>query len=183
MSHLYQILSALRQQWREDSYYCEPYPAISDILEYQFESETNSPRFLRIPQIVALETYWHLRLVENTPHIFELYKKSFSKKADLVNALGISNKAFEAADYEVDALIKRIKNDDSFIKDFKLEALRETLALDYPSYILALAMGAGKTILIGTIIASEFAMALEYPEGPFYRMRLFLLRARRLSNR
>lgn len=167
MSHLYQILSALRQQWREDSYHCEPYPAISDILEYQFESETNSPRFLRIPQIVALETYWHLRLVENTPHIFELYKKSFSKKADLVNALGISNKAFEAADYEVDALIERIKNDDSFVKDFKLEALRETLALDYPSYILALAMGAGKTILIGTIIASEFAMALEYPEGPF----------------
>ncbi|MDY6877371.1 MAG: hypothetical protein SWK90_14365 [Chloroflexota bacterium] len=35
--------------------------------------------------------------------------------------------------------------------------------LDYLSYILALAMGAGKTILIGAIVASEFAMALEYP--------------------
>ncbi len=28
-------------------------------------------------------------------------------------------------------------------------------------------MGAGKTALIGAIIATEFAMALEYPEGPF----------------
>ncbi len=45
------------------------------------------------------------------------------------------------------------------------EALRETLSLSYPSYILALAMGAGKTILTGTIIATEFAMALEYPDN------------------
>lgn len=37
----------------------------------------------------------------------------------------------------------------------------------YPSYILALAMGAGKTVLIGAIFATEFALALEYPEGPF----------------
>ena len=28
-------------------------------------------------------------------------------------------------------------------------------------------MGAGKTILIGAIVATEFAMALEYPDGPF----------------
>lgn len=41
------------------------------------------------------------------------------------------------------------------------------MTLDYPSYILALAMGAGKTILIGAIFATEFAMALEYPDGPF----------------
>jgi type III restriction enzyme len=28
-------------------------------------------------------------------------------------------------------------------------------------------MGAGKTILIGAVVATEFALALEYPEGPF----------------
>jgi hypothetical protein len=28
-------------------------------------------------------------------------------------------------------------------------------------------MGAGKTILIGAIVATEFAMALEHPGGPF----------------
>jgi len=39
--------------------------------------------------------------------------------------------------------------------------------LDYPSYIFALAMDAGKTILVAAIIATEFGMALEYPTGPF----------------
>ncbi|MCS7232117.1 MAG: DEAD/DEAH box helicase family protein, partial [Elusimicrobiota bacterium] len=39
----------------------------------------------------------------------------------------------------------------------------------YPSYIFALAMGAGKTVLIGAIIATEFAMALEYPDGNFVK--------------
>ena len=41
--------------------------------------------------------------------------------------------------------------------------------LDYPSYILALAMGAGKTVLIGAIIATEFAMSLRYPDGNFMK--------------
>jgi hypothetical protein len=59
------------------------------------------------------------------------------------------------------------QTDDQFVRQFRLEALRETLTLSYPSYILALAMGAGKTALIGAIIATEFAMASEYPEGPF----------------
>lgn len=68
--------------------------------------------------------------------------------------------AFEAVDFEMDNLWTRILSDDGFVKDYKLEALRESLALDYPSYILALAMGAGKTLLIGAIIATEFAMAM-----------------------
>jgi hypothetical protein len=97
------------------------------------------------------------------PHILDLYKAGYRKKVDLKNALGISQKAFEEADCEVEPLLARIKTDDRFVKDFKLEALRETLTLEYPSYILALAMGAGKTILVGAIIATEFAMALEYP--------------------
>jgi hypothetical protein len=110
-----------------------------------------------------LEIYWYLRLVAKTPHILALYKGYYQKKADLIKALGIPQKAFEEADYEIEPLLERIAADDQFVRDFKLESLRETLTLEYPSYILALAMGAGKTILIGAIIATEFAMALEYP--------------------
>jgi hypothetical protein len=69
----------------------------------------------------------------------------------------------------VKGTIDKIINDHNFVRQYKLEALRETLLLKYPSYILALAMGAGKTILIGAIIATEFAMALEYPEGNFVK--------------
>ncbi|HET7182110.1 MAG TPA: hypothetical protein VFI15_07770, partial [Candidatus Limnocylindrales bacterium] len=60
----------------------------------------------------------------------------------------------------------RVRSDDEFVREHRLQTLRETLSLDYPSYILALAMGAGKTVLIGAIIATEFALALDTPEPP-----------------
>ena len=72
-----------------------------------------------------------------------------------------------ALDLEFKGLIDKVREDDEFVKKYKLEALRETLTLAYPSYILALAMGAGKTVLIGAIFASEFAMAQEYPDNGF----------------
>ena len=87
-------------------------------------------------------------------------------------ALGLDTPAIK--DFVLDegkpALWDKLKYDTAFIKRHRLESVHETLTLDYPSYILALAMGAGKTMLIGAIIASEFALALEYhPDrtGPF----------------
>jgi type III restriction enzyme len=71
------------------------------------------------------------------------------------------------ADEGLDAFLARLKMDDALVRRHKLESLRETFVLGYPSYILALAMGAGKTILMGAIVASEFAMAMEEPDGPF----------------
>ncbi|MEO7864096.1 MAG: DEAD/DEAH box helicase family protein, partial [Nitrospirales bacterium] len=116
-----------------------------------------------------METYWYLRLVEKTPHVFDLYRKFYPKQSELLTALGLDHGDIKeyVLDEGFNALLKRIKTDDAFVRDFDLESLRETMTLDYSSYILALAMGAGKTILIGAIIATEFAMALEYPDGPF----------------
>lgn len=111
--------------------------------------------------------YWYLRLVKGTPHIFDLYQGLFDSKADLLEALGIPDDAFKDADYDLQALWVLVRSDDDFVSDHKLEALRESIALDYPSYIFALAMGAGKTVLIGAIAATEFAMAFEYPDGDF----------------
>jgi hypothetical protein len=170
MTHLHQHLSSRVDQWRAANYECGDHSSIAEILEWGKETATGNLRFLRRPQLRALETYWYLRLIEKTPHVFDLYKKILSPEEnvdDLLDALGIPGEAFKAAKYKFDRLLDRIKTDDAFVKDFKLESLRETLTLAYPSYILALAMGAGKTILIGAIIATEFAMALEYPEGPF----------------
>ena len=83
--------------------------------------------------------------------------------------MGLNSKELTAliADTSLDEIIDRLKIDNVFVRKHCLESLRETFALDYPSYILALAMGAGKTILMGSIVATEFAMALEYPDGPF----------------
>lgn len=169
MTSLYSIISTNVDTWRKAGYPCEEYPLISEILEWCYEPETGTSRFLRKPQIRALETYWYLRLVEKTPHIFDLYKKYYQKTPQLLNELGLDNQNIKdfVLDEGKEALWNRIKTDDIFVRDYKLEALRETLTLDYPSYIFALAMGAGKTILIGAIIASEYAMAMEYPNGSF----------------
>jgi hypothetical protein len=169
MIHLHQQIATRVDAWRATGYQYSDYPAIAEILEWAHETESGNLRFLRRPQLRALETYWYLRLVEKTPHIFDLYRKLYPKQSEILSALGLDHSDVQkyVLDEGLGALWKRIKSDDAFVRDFKLEALRETLTLDYSSYILALAMGAGKTILIGAIIASEFAMAQEYPDGPF----------------
>lgn len=169
MNHLYQKISSLVDAWREEGYPCADYPAIAEIFDWARETETGTLRFLRRPQLRALETYWYLRLIEKTPHIFDLYSKLNSKQSELLSALGLDHSDIKeyVLDEGAQALWERIKTDDNFVHDFKLESLRETLTLNYPSYIFALAMGAGKTILIGAIIATEFAMGLEYLYGPF----------------
>lgn len=161
MTNLYQKLKLDVTNWRQQGY-PSSYPAIATILQH------NQNNFLRKAQFEALETYWYLRLVKNTPNILELYKEYFQGR-DLLKALGISLSEEDLTDLllaggGIDAIFEKVKTDNTFVKKYKLEALRETLTLSYPSYILALAMGAGKTILIASIIASEFAMALEYQD-------------------
>lgn len=169
MAQLHEQLATAVDQWRSQGYACDAYPNVAEILEWSCNSETGDLRFLRRPQLRAVETYWFLRLVLGTPHILHLYTRFNPKPRELWESLGLTQASMRdfVEDHDMEALWERIKSDDAFVRDFRLESLRETLALDYPSYILALAMGAGKTVLIGAIIATEFAMALDYPEGPF----------------
>lgn len=170
--HLHQVIQSKVSAWREAGYPSPDYPAVAEILEYAtipLDDGGVQLRTLRAAQLRALETYWYLRLVEGTPHIFDLYQRCYPRTNDLLAALGLDIPAIK--DFVLDegkaALWDRIRNDAAFVKRHKLESVHETLTLDYPSYILALAMGAGKTMLIGAIIASEFALALEYhPDGP-----------------
>jgi type III restriction enzyme len=167
--HLYEALSNSVSEWRKRDYAHDEHETISEILSWAASPEGEGFR-LRPPQMRALETYWYLRLIKDTPHIFDLYQEFFPAKDDpdaLLKALGIPDAAFKESKYDFKSLWPGIRGNDEFVKKFKLEALRETLTLDYPSYILALAMGAGKTILIGAIFATEFSMAFEYPNGPF----------------
>jgi len=168
--HLYEVVAQHVDQWRQQGYLHADYSAIAEILEWAGNPDGNGFR-LRLPQLHALETYWYLRLVQKTPHVADLYRELIPKQSELLASLGLSQDEIKAyaLDYGCEALFERVKTDDEFVHWFKLESLRETLTLDYPSYILALAMGAGKTVLIGAIFATEFAMALEYPEGPFVK--------------
>jgi hypothetical protein len=169
VSHLHELIAARVAEWRDGGYPHDAYPAISEILEFQTDLDAGAPRFLRAPQLQALETYWYLRLVEGTPHVLDLYRRLYPATTEFLEALGLGQPQLQrmALDEGVDALLDRVKIDDELVRDYKLESVRETLTLDYSSYILALAMGAGKTILIGAIIATEFTMAQEYPDGDF----------------
>ena len=156
---LHDRLSETVKEWKLSGYPAE-YP-IGEILKYAHESK-DTLRYLRQPQFTALETYWYLRLVLKTPRLPALYDALYEKRADKLDALGIQIKREEVARAlanEEDP-IKKILTDDVFAKALSADALRESLSLAYPSYIFALTMGAGKTALIGTIIATEFALAL-----------------------
>jgi predicted nucleotidyltransferase len=166
---LHDRLTSVVSDWRAAGYAVEPYPAIAETLEWAHGADGVNVRFLRMPQLRALETYWYLRLVARTPDILALYRRFFPKPADFVKALGLGDRSILEllANDGLEAVLDRVRTDDEFVRAYRAQAVRETLTLAYPSYILALAMGAGKTVLMGAIIATEFAMALEYPDGPF----------------
>jgi len=165
---LYSKLKSKVGEWRRNNYQSS-FPVISEIIRYNLDPETGNLRFLRKAQFEALETYWYLRLIEGTPHIFDLYNRLFEDPVELFRALNLSLSQEDLIKIMskggIGGLFEKIREDEEFVRGYRLEALRETLLLSYPSYILALAMGAGKTILIGAIIATEFAMALEYPDN------------------
>ncbi|MEX1104257.1 MAG: restriction endonuclease subunit R, partial [Dehalococcoidia bacterium] len=175
MTELHVAIAQRVDTWRSEGYPHDRYPAIAEVLRFAIEGEgpasphpqSGTLRYLRAAQLRALETYWYIRLVEGTPHIADLYRTLFPSTRERLTALGLD--APELKDIVLDAgfdgLMERITGDDTLARKHRLDALRETLALSYPSYILALAMGAGKTVLIGAIIATEFAMAIEYPEA------------------
>jgi len=71
---LHNILKSKVVEWRKSNYLSD-FPIISEIFNFNFHSETGNLHFLRKAQFEALETYWYLRLVEKTPHIFDLYKR------------------------------------------------------------------------------------------------------------
>ena len=170
MNHLFQALTVRVDEWRKARYECPDFPAIGEILDFALEDPAaDQLRYLRRAQFRALETYWYLRLVLNTPRIPDLYATLFPKPKDRREAMGLTSREIVdmIADDGLEAVLELVQTDNAFVRKHGLESLRETFSLDYPSYILALAMGAGKTILMGSIVATEFAMALEYPDGPF----------------
>ena len=133
MSTLHQHLETKVKQWREANYLCEEFPAIAEVLKFQ-TLDSSDLRFLRLPQLRALETYWYLRLIEKTPHVFEIYQKAFnSNKRELREVLGVSRDAYDEVDEDMDALWARIKQDEAFAKSYKLDVLRESLTLEYSS--------------------------------------------------
>ena len=162
---LFEKLQEQIKSWRAIDYKCPEFPQIKEILNFN-KLEDGSSKFLRKPQFEAIEAYLYLRFILKTPQTIELYKMLFEDdKMALFKMLGISHINKDAIDdVDLERVLIRIKTDAEFVKKHKYQTLHEALNLDYASYILALAMGTGKTILIGSIIAIEFAIAIDFKE-------------------
>ena len=165
---LFERLHSEAEKWRAEGWPCEE-PLVGEILRWQFEGgepDGGTLKYLRWPQYRALEVYWMLRSKFGTPHIMDLYKRLYGDDLDaLIDALGVALTASEALKTKgVSGLFRKIR-DPKFAAEKKIHALHEAATLPYPSYIFALAMGAGKTVLIGAIIASEFGLSIRRKGG------------------
>ena len=61
-------------------YQCESWPAIGEILTHAWiDGPEPQLRYLRQAQFIALETYWYLRLVLDTPSVPSLYEHLYEK--------------------------------------------------------------------------------------------------------
>ncbi|MDP1165850.1 hypothetical protein, partial [Klebsiella pneumoniae] len=77
--------------WRDGGYQCTEYPVIAEILNFATtENGGGELRYLRRAQFRALETYWYLRLAQDTPTIPQLYEKLFPKLGERLAAMGVS---------------------------------------------------------------------------------------------
>ncbi|MBI2857368.1 MAG: hypothetical protein HYX95_03515 [Chloroflexi bacterium] len=94
---LHEVLAQRVTAWRTNEYACADFPAIAEILDYASGPEPGISPYLRQAQIRALETYWYLRLIENTPRVIDLYLKLFDSTRDRLNALDVPRDAFEQA--------------------------------------------------------------------------------------
>jgi hypothetical protein len=88
---MYQQVAARVEAWRAGGYACDEYPVIAEILEWAQETESGNLRFLRRPQLHALEVYWYLRLIEKTPHVFDLYTRYYPKPRELREAIALAS--------------------------------------------------------------------------------------------
>ena len=133
MPTLTERLAEEARQWRAQIFRHDHFPVIGEILGWAAEPEGAGFR-LRTPQLRALEVYWLLRLIEGTPKIRQLYERYFPPDDDpdaLLKALGIPDPAFKESKYQFPVLWKNLASNDDFVREHSLQALRETLALEY----------------------------------------------------
>ncbi len=109
--------------------------------------------FLHQPQIEALETYIFLKEILGNKSSVDIVKVIFDNEKDLISSLGLSKEqAYELVfDKEKEEKInKRIHE--------------QYNGIDYANQVYALTMGAGKTILMGTMMLYDFVLAYYHPE-------------------
>lgn len=129
--------------WRSDGY-AGVHEETLTILKY-----IKSVRFLHEPQIEALETYIYLKEIENNKHSLDVFRSFFTDEKEL--------------------LLVFVPKEDAFDLIGNTEAVQKMLeerfgSSDYANQVYALTMGAGKTILMATMMLYDFVLAFHHPD-------------------
>lgn len=151
-THLWEFYSQnkgrIRQHYRE---------LTRKYLDYNHPDNANP--FLRQPQYEALEMYIFLKEFLKNKAIHHIFDDWSNKKGQFENrrtARNESSQQLQLFEYvsqeEYQAVFRRMRK----------------FARQYPSYIFALTMGTGKTILMATCIFYEFLLANKFPKDPLY---------------
>lgn len=134
-------------EWRENGYQ-GGFKESQNILNY-----VKRIGFLHEPQIEALETYIYIKEVLKNKPTSEIFKDTFSKKADLLRSLGVAERTISDI-MEADNREEQIA-----------EIIKEKFgAQDYANQVYALTMGSGKTILMATFLIYDFVLSYYHPD-------------------
>lgn len=137
-------------EWRENGYE-GIYPETRNILAH-----IESNNFLHEPQREALETYIYLKEIQNNRPAPEIVADFADESTEFLKVLG-----FEQGVIELWGDLSKEKRSERIQK--KLEELGFA-EYGYANYVLALTMGAGKTILMGVLMMYEFIVSFKHPE-------------------
>ncbi len=115
-------------------------------------------RFLRQPQMEALEIYVFLKEYLDNQNLTQIFDDFYHKKGSFEGRQEIS------FDDQQSVLFDELNQ-----SNYK-QVLKEMKATSsfYPNYIYALTMGTGKTILMATCIFYEFLLANKFPKDKKY---------------
>jgi hypothetical protein len=150
MQFFVQELQKKVKAWREAGYkgiYAETRNILAHI---------KNNNFLHEPQREALETYIYLKEVMNNRPVPEIVADLANENKDFLKVLGFEQGVIELWD----DLSKEKRNERVQKKLIELGFAE----YGYANYVLALTMGAGKTILMGVLMMYEFILSFKHPE-------------------
>jgi hypothetical protein len=137
-----------------ESWKSEGYPGITSetrkILNHIYKVN-----YLYRPQKEAFETYIYLKEILGNKTTSDIIPSLYESGRELIESLSISSE--EKVDLAYDP--KR----DEKIKELIEEQYGQ---FAYPNQVYSLTMGAGKTLLMGTLVMYEFILSSQYPEDP-----------------
>ncbi|MCB9810152.1 DEAD/DEAH box helicase family protein [Candidatus Nomurabacteria bacterium] len=145
-----QALQSRVHKWK-DAGYDGIYPETRNILAH-----IESNNFLHEPQREALETYIYLKEILDNRSVPQIVAEFADSDTDFLRVLGFEPGVIELwSDLSLEKRAERIQ---------KQLAELGFAEYGYANYVLALTMGSGKTILMGTLMMYEFIVSFKHPD-------------------